>query len=59
MKQGRCVNGVKGVCCLSYLEFFHPVTGTCVDYMHSALEGVVKSLFNLWFSPENHDMRAK
>ena len=25
--------------------------------MHSVLEGVVKSLFNLWFGQENHDMR--
>jgi hypothetical protein len=24
--------------------------------MHSVLEGVVKTLFNLWFGQENHDM---
>ena len=46
------VNGVKGFCCLSYLEHFKPISGTCIDYMHSVLEGVVKSLMRLWFSSE-------
>ena len=55
MTQSGPVNGVKGVCCLSYLQLFHPISGTCIDYMHSVLEGVVKSLFTSWFSQESHD----
>jgi len=47
-------NGVLGYCSLSLLEIFHPVSGTCIDYMHTVLEGVVKSLFNKWFSQENY-----
>ncbi len=45
-------NGVLSPCCLSYLKYFNPVESTCIDYMHSVLEGVVKSLFEYWFSPE-------
>ena len=47
-------NWVFGYCGLSYLSFFHPISGTCIDYMHTILEGVVKSLFHKWFSQDNH-----
>ncbi len=44
------VNGVKGKCPLSRLKYFNvPSTQTCIDYMHSLLEGVVKNLMNYWF----------
>ena len=49
-------NGVVGTYCLSFLEYFHPISGTCIDYMHSLLEGVVKSMFSKWFGQENHQM---
>jgi hypothetical protein len=41
--------GVKGACILSCLKFYKPVSSTCIDYMHSLLEGVVKRLFHHWF----------
>jgi hypothetical protein len=44
------VNGVKGVCCLNYLKYFNAVESTCIDYMHSVMEGVVKNFFNFWFT---------
>ena len=53
MRVTQNINGVKGVCCLSYLKFYHPVSSTCIDYMHSVLEGVLKSLFSLWFEKDN------
>jgi hypothetical protein len=49
---GEPVNGVKGSCCLSYLKYFRPVQSTCIDYMHSLLEGVIKTFFKYWFSSE-------
>ena len=49
---GTTVNGIKGKCCLSHLSFYNPVSSTCIDYMHSLLEGVAKNFFRLWFSPE-------
>ena len=42
-------NGFLGRCCLNYLEFFHPVSSTSIDYMHSLLEGFIKSMFYRWF----------
>ena len=42
-------NGVKGPCVLSYLKYFHPCDSTCIDYMHSVLEGVIKNFLSLWF----------
>ncbi|CAF0992928.1 unnamed protein product [Brachionus calyciflorus] len=43
--------GVKGACSLSNLKYYKPVSSTCIDYMHSLLEGVVKNLFKYWFDP--------
>lgn len=31
-------------------QYYDLVKGTVVDYMHCVLEGVTKSLINLWFS---------
>ena len=50
---GKMVNGVKGICVLSRLKYYHPTESTCIDYMHSILEGVIKSLFKYWFNSEN------
>jgi len=44
------INGVKGNCTLNNLKYFNSVDSTCIDYMHSVLEGVIKSLFNYWFN---------
>lgn len=52
IESGRIVNGVKGSCNLSHLKYFNPVTSTCIDYMHSILEGVTKNFFKYWFSTE-------
>jgi hypothetical protein len=43
------VHGVKRDCCLNYLKYFNAVESTCIDYMHSILEGVIKNFFNYWF----------
>jgi hypothetical protein len=43
------INGVKGSCILSALKYFKPISSTCIDYMHSLLEGVVKNFFRYWF----------
>ena len=41
--------GIKGNTILSSLKKFHPIKSTCIDYMHSIIEGLIKSLFRLWF----------
>jgi hypothetical protein len=46
------VNGVEAKSILSHCSFFHPVTSTSIDYMHSLIGGVVKPLFHFWFSPK-------
>ena len=58
LKQRISKNGVLGLCCLSYLDHYHPISGTCIDYMHSVLEGVVKGMFYRWFGVENHQMEC-
>jgi len=43
--------GVKGSCPLSKLKYFSiPCRQTCIDYMHSLLEGVIKNLLNYLFN---------
>ena len=37
---------------MNKLKYFNPTESVCIDYMHSLLEGVIKGLFRLWFSPE-------
>ena len=46
------VNGIKGPCILKSLKYFHPIRSTCIDYMHSVLEGVIKNFFKYWFASE-------
>lgn len=52
LKNGN-YRGVKGPCCLYQnfckLKFFKGIIYTCIDYMHSGLEGVCKCLFKYWF----------
>ena len=50
VSQGRTVQGVKGPCWFAGLQYYDLVKGTAVDYMHCVLEGLTKSLLNLWFS---------
>lgn len=45
-------NGVFGPCCLAFLKHYKPISSTYIDYMHTLLEGVVKSLFKNWFESE-------
>jgi len=51
ISQGKAVRGVKGPCWFAGLQYYDIVKGTAVDYMHCVLEGVTKSLLNMWFSP--------
>jgi len=46
------VKGIKGPCILNSLKHFKAISSTCIDYMHSILEGVVKNFFKYWFSSE-------
>ena len=50
VSQGKPVQGVKGPCWFAGLQYYDLVKGTAVDYMYCVLEGVTKSLINLWFS---------
>jgi len=52
---GEMVNGIKGPCILNRLKHFNPVTNTCIDFMHSLLEGVCKKFFEYWFDSEHHE----
>ena len=38
---------------MNHLCHFNPIENTCIDYMHSLLEGVVKGMFRLWFGQDN------
>ena len=40
---------MKGKCILSFLKYYCPIKNTCIDYMHSILEGVIKNFFHYWF----------
>lgn len=48
--QGETVRGIKGPCWFGGLKYYDLIKGTAIDYMHCVLEGVTKSLLNLWFS---------
>lgn len=52
--QDKCETtvGVKGWSILSHLSFYRPITSTCIDYMHSVLEGVIKNFFRYWILPK-------
>ncbi|RMZ98668.1 hypothetical protein BpHYR1_010421 [Brachionus plicatilis] len=49
IKENNVIRGIKGSCLLSDLKFYFPIESTVIDYMHSILEGVVKSLIKYWF----------
>ena len=42
--------GIKGPTWFSALHIHDIILGTSVDYMHCCLQGVVKSMMNLWFN---------
>jgi hypothetical protein len=46
------LHGLQGISILSHLKYYKPIANTCIDYMHSVLEGVTKSLFKFWLSPK-------
>ena len=48
---GKSVDGIKGPSWFSLLKGHDIIKGTSIDYMHSVLQGVMKSLMNLWFNP--------
>lgn len=50
---GTPSRGVKGRCCLQLLKSYEPTRSTCPDYMHSILEGVMKSFFKYWFEGDS------
>jgi len=50
VQQKSSVNGIKGPCWFAALQNHDIVLGTAVDYMHCALEGVMKLLLELWFT---------
>jgi hypothetical protein len=52
IRNNKPVDGVKGTCALFNLQHYKPVSGTCIDYMHSVLEGVVKNFFKYWFDAQ-------
>jgi hypothetical protein len=46
------VKGIKGISCLNGLKHYKVLGSTCIDYMHSLLEGVIKNFFSFWFDSE-------
>lgn len=50
VQQKSFVNGIKGPSWFAALKHHDMVLGTAVDYMHCALEGVMKLLLELWFT---------
>lgn len=47
-----CIDGVKGISPMIAFDGFDLVYSFGVDYMHNTLLGVMKTLLNLWLSPE-------
>jgi len=54
LETGSTRNGVLRPSWFGCLRYFDPIRGTAVDYMHGCLLGVMRRLFHLWLSPENH-----
>ena len=53
------VQGIKGYSLALSLCHHDIVKGTCLDYMHGLLLGVVKTLLlSLWFFPSKYDKGA-
>ena len=50
ISKNKPVKGVKGKCLLSILKYFHPISSSMIDFMHSIFLGVCKLLFYYWFT---------
>lgn len=53
---GKIINGFKGISTLAVLPKFDIINGFPIDYMHSVLLGVVKTMLDIWFDSKNHGM---
>ena len=53
VKSGETVDGIKGPSWFAGLNSYDIINGTAIDYMHGLCLGVMKTLLNLWFAPEN------
>lgn len=49
LETGKTVAGIKGPSFLMLCSSFDYVKGTAIDYMHSVLLGVIRSLLKFWF----------
>ena len=50
VQEKSSVNGIKGPSWFAALRHHDIILGTAIDYMHCALEGVMKLLLELWFT---------
>ena len=55
VQQKSSVNGIKGPSWFAALQHHDIILGTAIDYMHCALEGVMKLLLELWFTSKGGD----
>ena len=55
VQQKSSVNGIKGPSWFAALQRHDIILGTAIDYMHCALEGVVKFLLEPWFTSKGGD----
>lgn len=53
VKAGVAINGIKGPSWFAGLSSYDIIKGSGIDYMHGLCLGVMKTLLNLWFAPEN------
>ncbi|KAJ7391175.1 hypothetical protein OS493_019306 [Desmophyllum pertusum] len=49
-EKSKSVHGIKGPSWFAALQHHDIILGTAVDYMHCALEGIMKLLLELWFT---------
>jgi len=54
-------NGVLGPCFLNNFTYFQVVESMTIDFMHSICLGVIKNMFNYWFTDQNkkYSMKSK
>ena len=50
VQQKSSVNGIKEPRWFAALKYHNIVIGSAIDYMHCALEGIMKLRFELWFT---------
>ena len=53
VKTGEVIDGIKGPSWFAGLSSYDIIKGTAIDYMYGLCLGVMKTLLNLWFAPEN------